>query len=133
METSQFQCSTERTDLPDKDDHNIHEFNFMGYKIFVGRNALSNETLVSEHKKLHKKCIWLHASGTKGAHVVLCIHNHDKVMDDIILRRAAGLAARFSHDRNCNVVYAELQDVFKPIEGVIGVWKTWKKFNIIEL
>lgn len=116
-----------------KDDHNIHEFNFMGYKIFVGRNALSNESLVAEHKKLHKRCIWLHAANSKGAHVILCLNSKAEPLDDVVLRRAAGLASKFSRTKELKVNWSELQDVYKPIEGVIGYWKTWKNDRIIEL
>lgn len=105
----------------------------MGYKIFVGRNALSNETLVGGHKKLHKRCIWLHAANSKGAHVVLCLNDKPRPVDDVVLRRAAGLASKFSHSKELKVNWAELQDVFKPMEEVVGYWKTWKNDNVIEL
>lgn len=134
MEISHSSSHIEKIEVSvEKDDHNIHEFNFMGYKIFVGRNALSNEMLISEHKKLHKKCIWLHAANSKGAHVVLCLNGKPGPLDDVVIRRAAGLASKFSHSKELKVNWSELQDVYKPMEEVIGYWKTWKNDNVIDL
>lgn len=137
METSRSSSLTEETSPSlKKDDENVHEFNFMGFKIFVGRNALSNEKLVADHKKMHKKCIWLHAANSKGAHVILCVAGKVAVnseLDEVVLRRAAGLASKFSHLKELRVNWAELQDVYKPMEDVVGYWKTWKTDRVIEL
>ena len=134
METLPSQSSTEKVEqFADKDDQNVHIFNFMGYKIYVGRNAISNERLIVENKKEHKHCFWFHAVGAKGAHVVLCLGNKVGVPDEIVLRRAAGLASRFSQLKGPKVVYSELQDVYKATEGTVGVWHTWKRYNVIEV
>lgn len=134
METLPLSSLSEKIDTTvEKDDKNIHEFNFMGYKIFVGRNALSNEKLVKDHKKVHKQCIWLHVANSKGAHVVLCVEGKAQELDPVVLRRAAGLASKFSHTKESKVNWAELQDVYKPMEGVIGYFKTWKTDRVIDL
>jgi predicted ribosome quality control (RQC) complex YloA/Tae2 family protein len=134
MEILPSQSSIERTDSA-KDDQRIHTFNFQGYKIYVGRNALSNERLITEHREMHKKCIWLHVYKAKGAHVVICLGEKSGPPLDIVLRRATDLAIWFSVGKreNKKVVWSELQDVYKPVEGVIGVWQTYKQANIIEL
>lgn len=103
----------------------------MGYKIFVGKNALSNEALIVEHTKLHKKCIWLHAYGNKGPHAVICCENQP--VPEIVLRRAAGIVARYSKNKQTDVIWSELRDVFKPNPSMVGVWKTWKEENVIKL
>lgn len=135
MEISQSQSSIERIEIPEKDDKKINVHNFLGYKIFVGRNALSNEKLISEHKIQHKKCVWMHAHGVKGAHVIICLNGKEGKVDEIVFRRAMDLALWFSvkRENNKKVIWSELQDVFKPVEGVLGVWKTYKQNNVVEL
>lgn len=134
MEISQSPSFTERIESA-KDDQRVHTFNFQGYKIFVGRNALSNERLITEHKVLHKKCLWMHVYKAKGAHVVVCLGTKEGPPLDIVLRRATDLAICFSVGKyeNKKVVWSELQDVYKPVEGVVGVWQTYKQTNILEI
>jgi predicted ribosome quality control (RQC) complex YloA/Tae2 family protein len=131
METLRLSSLTEKTEQFGKDDRRIDSYLFMGFKILIGKNALSNEALISEHAKLHKQCIWLHAYGNKGAHVIIC--SQDKPVPEIVLRRAAGLAAKYSQNKLTDVIWAQLQDVYKPDDGPVGVWKTWKDENVIKL
>lgn len=131
METLHLSSLTEKTESFGKDDRRIDEYFFMGFKILVGKNALSNETLVLEHSKDHKSCIWLHAHNNRGAHVILCTQG--KSVPEIILRRAAGFAAQYSQNKKTDVIWAELRDVYKSHQGVVGAWRTWKEDNVIKL
>jgi len=135
MEISQLQSSTEKINYPEKDDRRIQVLDFLGYKIYVGRNALSNDRLVTEHKVLHKKCIWVHVFQAKGSHVIICRDDVEGPVNETVFRRAMDLALWFSAEREKNkkIIWAELQDVFKPIEGVSGAWKTYKKDHVIEV
>lgn len=133
METSHSPSSTNNPEegfSPGKDDQNIISFDFMGYLIYVGRNAASNDTLVLEHKN-HPKCIWFHVVGGKGAHVVLCTKEKEEP-DMTVIRRAADLAYRFAKTDRKLVRYAHLEDVYKPENMRVGSWRTWRT-TIIEL
>lgn len=142
METSQSQSSLENNGpenvekYPGKDDNKLITLHFQGCKIFVGLNALTNEKLVSEHKKLHKKCIWMHAYEAKGSHVIICLMGKEGLVEDIVFRRAMDLTTSFSvykEEQAKKIVWSELQDVFKPIEGICGVWKTYKQNNVLTM
>lgn len=132
METSPSPSSTvnpiekANTRFPAKDDRNILIFDFLGYTVFVGRNALSNENLVQTHS--HMDCVWMHASGGKGAHVILCTSGADGSQDVYVkaLKYAGSLAIRFSKTSSKKVTYALLADVFKPQNGGPGIFRTWK-------
>ncbi len=114
------------TRFPTKDDRNILIFDFLGYTVFVGRNALSNENLIQTHS--HMECVWLHASGGKGAHVILCTNGCNDNPDLYVkaLKYAGSLALRFSKASSKKVAYAILADVFKPQNGGPGIFRTWK-------
>lgn len=102
-------------------------YDLQGYSIYVGRNAVSNEALVREHKDNHPACLWFHAFAHKGPHVILCTINHqDKVVDPALLRIAAAKALKFTKAITKKVVYAPLEDVYKPEKGQQGIWRTWR-------
>lgn len=118
----------ESGDIPGKDENHIQEFKFLGYPIYVGRNAYSNENLVKNHP--HRTCFWLHAHRSKGPHVVLCVDGLE-APNEIILRRAASLAVFITTgNEHPEVSVAPLADVYKPQENPIGVWKTWRRETI---
>ena len=68
----------------------FHEFEFMGYKIWVGRNAESNDKLTLKHS--HKEDLWLHAKDVAGSHVIIK-HQSGKNFPKDVIERAAELAA----------------------------------------
>lgn len=111
-------------------------YDIQGYSIYVGRNARSNEALVSEHKRDHPHCLWFHALGQKGPHVVLCVENvnkpQDAPVDPMVLRCAAAKALKFTNATTKKVVYAPLEDVYKPEKGQQGIYRTWRT-TVIEL
>lgn len=117
------------------DQKRVTVYDLQGYTIYVGRNALSNEALVADHKKNHPKCLWFHAFGQKGPHVVLCLRGSglgDGPVDPMVLRCAAAKAIKFSNGKATKVVYAPLEDVYKPEKGQQGIYRTWRT-TLIEL
>lgn len=119
---------------PTKDDRAILIYDYRGYTIFIGRNALSNENLVTNHG--HPACLWMHVQGSKGPHLILCTHarNGDRTQDGDLdaVRHAAKLALKYSRTESTRVAYAPLEDVYKPANSGPGIFRTWKT-NFIEL
>jgi predicted ribosome quality control (RQC) complex YloA/Tae2 family protein len=74
-----------------------HEFIFKGYKIWVGRNAESNDTLTL--KLSYKEDLWLHAKDVSGSHVLIK-HQAGKNFPKEVIERAAELAAYNSKRKN---------------------------------
>ncbi len=68
----------------------FHEFEFKGYKIWVGRNAESNDTLTLKYS--YKEDLWLHAKDVAGSHVLIK-HQSGKSFPKDVIERAAELAA----------------------------------------
>lgn len=110
----------------------IKAFDFLGHTIFVGLNASANESLVVDHKRDHKSCIWLHVAGRKGPSVVLCLGAKQLEAPVIVLRYAAGRALRMAGLDKGQVLYAQLQDVYKPEKAQTGIWRTWRT-SVVEL
>jgi hypothetical protein len=108
------------------DEKKILAFDFLGYTVFVGTNAASNDTLVSSHKTEHPKCLWLHIIGRKGAHCVLCLCDKQGPIDMMVLRFAAHKALKFSGVKTGRVAFAPLDDVYKPEHSAEGIFRTWR-------
>ncbi len=68
----------------------FHEFEFKGYKIWVGRNAESNDKLTLKYS--YKDDLWLHAKDVAGSHVLIK-HQSGKNFPKDVIERAAELAA----------------------------------------
>ena len=68
----------------------FHEFEFKGYKIWVGRNAECNDKLTLKHS--YKEDLWLHAKDVAGSHVIIKYQSGKNFPKDVI-ERAAELAA----------------------------------------
>lgn len=67
-----------------------HEFIFNGFKIWVGKNAESNDILTL--KLGYKEDLWLHAKDVAGSHVLIK-HQAGKNFPKDVIERAAQLAA----------------------------------------
>ncbi|MBK8291151.1 MAG: DUF814 domain-containing protein [Flammeovirgaceae bacterium] len=67
-----------------------HEFEFKGFKIWVGKNADHNDELTL--KNSYKEDLWLHAKDVAGSHVLIKYQSGKKFPKDVI-ERAAQLAA----------------------------------------
>lgn len=73
------------------------EYEHMGYKILVGRNAESNDKLLQQFTA--KDDLWLHARDVPGSHVIVK-HQSGKKFPRPVIERAAQLAAFHSKRRN---------------------------------
>jgi predicted ribosome quality control (RQC) complex YloA/Tae2 family protein len=67
-----------------------HEFIYHGFKIWVGKNAQSNDTLTLRYG--YKEDLWLHAKDVPGSHVLIK-HQANKPFPKDVIERAAELAA----------------------------------------
>lgn len=67
-----------------------HEFECMGFRIWVGKNAKSNDELTLKYA--YKEDLWLHAKDVPGSHVVIKYQSGKKFPKEVI-ERAAQLAA----------------------------------------
>lgn len=88
-------------------------YEFMGFSIFVGRNARNNEELTFGYG--YKDDLWLHAKDVSGSHVLIK-YQSGKTIPKPVIERAAELAAFYSKNRNvtvCPVIYTEKKYVRK--------------------
>ncbi len=82
-----------------------HEYEKMGFKVLVGKNARHNDELTLKIAK--KDDLWLHAKDVAGSHVVIK-HQAGKNYPKPVIEFAAQLAAAFSkrsNDSLCPVIY----------------------------
>ena len=74
-----------------------HEFYFRDFRIWVGKNAQSNDILTL--KLSHKDDLWLHAKDVSGSHVLIK-HQSGKNYPKDVIEYAASLAAFNSRRKN---------------------------------
>ena len=74
-----------------------HEVEFRGFKIWIGKNAESNDTLTLKHA--YKEDLWLHAKDVPGSHVIIKYQSGKKFPKDVI-EAAASIAAWHSKRKN---------------------------------
>lgn len=79
----------------------FRKFNEMGYDIYVGKHAESNEKILNYYSD--KDDVWLHAKDVGGSHVLIRSKKHEKLPEQV-LERAAALAAYYSKNRNQSLV-----------------------------
>lgn len=79
----------------------FRKFNEMGYDIYVGKHAESNEKILNYYSD--KDDIWLHAKDVGGSHVLIRSKKNEKLPEQV-LERAAALAAYYSKNRNQSLV-----------------------------
>jgi predicted ribosome quality control (RQC) complex YloA/Tae2 family protein len=72
------------------------EFEFKGYKIWVGKDAKTNDELTLKYS--YKEDLWLHVRDDTGSHVLLK-HQAGKVFPKDVIEHAASIAAFFSKRR----------------------------------
>jgi len=70
-----------------------HEFEHRGFRIWVGKNAESNDKLTLKYS--FKEDLWLHARDVPGSHVLIK-YQAGKTFPKDVIERAAGLAAFYS-------------------------------------
>jgi predicted ribosome quality control (RQC) complex YloA/Tae2 family protein len=91
----------------------FHEFEFKGYKIWVGKNAENNDKLTLKYS--FKEDLWLHAKDVPGSHVIIK-YQSGKVFPKDVIERAAELAAYNSKrktDSLCPVAFTPKKFVRK--------------------
>ncbi len=74
-----------------------NEIEFKGFRIWIGRNAESNDVLTLKHS--FKEDLWLHAKDVAGSHVLIK-HQSGKSFPKDVIERAAQLAAFHSKRKN---------------------------------
>jgi predicted ribosome quality control (RQC) complex YloA/Tae2 family protein len=106
-------------------------FQFMGFQIYVGRNADNNDELTQ--KFAHKNDLWLHAKDVTGSHVIIKFQAGKKFPKPVI-EAAASLAAFYSKRKNeslCPVLYTEKKFVRKVKGAPKGQVKVEKETVIM--
>lgn len=89
------------------------EFEYKGFKIWVGKNAESNDQLTLKYA--HKEDLWLHVKDVAGSHVIIK-HQSGKPFPKDVIERAAQLAAYNSKRKTeslCPVAYTPKKFVHK--------------------
>lgn len=90
-----------------------HEFEFQGFKIWVGKNAQANDELTLKYS--YKEDLWLHVKDVAGSHVLIK-HQSGKAYPKNVIERAAELAAFNSKRKTetlCPVVFTPKKFVRK--------------------
>jgi predicted ribosome quality control (RQC) complex YloA/Tae2 family protein len=90
-----------------------HEFEFKGYKIWVGKSAEANDELTLKYS--FKDDLWLHAKDVAGSHVLIKYQSGKNFPKDVI-EFAASLAAYHSKRKNeslCPVAFTPKKFVRK--------------------
>ena len=83
----------------------FHQVEFMGYQIWIGKNAVNNDLLTLKYA--HKDDLWLHAKDVAGSHVIVK-QQAGKTFPKEVIERAAELAAYNSKRKTetlCPVAY----------------------------
>lgn len=89
------------------------KFNYLGWDIWVGKNAKNNDILTQQYAK--KEDLWLHAKDVSGSHVVIK-HQAGREFPREVIEKAASLAAYYSkrsQDTLCPVLYTPRKFVRK--------------------
>jgi predicted ribosome quality control (RQC) complex YloA/Tae2 family protein len=97
-----------------------HEFEFRGFRIWVGKNATANDLLTV--KLAFKEDLWLHAKDVAGSHVLIK-HQPGKNFPREVIERGAALAAFYSKRKNetlCPVVVTPKKFVRKRKGAAAG-------------
>lgn len=84
------------------------------YEVWIGKNAQSNDTMLS---LAHKEDIWMHVRGSSGSHLIL--RNQGKITwpQASVIQRAASYAAAYSRQSGASlvpVIVAKRKHVRKP-------------------
>ncbi len=106
-------------------------YDYMGYKILVGKSAKANEELTFKTGK--KDDLWLHAKDVAGSHVIIQQRPGQNYPIPVI-ERAASLAAFYSKrktDSLCPVMYTQKKFVRKIKGAAPGMVKVEKETVIM--
>jgi len=103
----------------------------MGYTIWIGKNARSNDALVQQ---AHKEDIWLHARGVSGSHVSIRMNNSREMPDTTVIEEVASYAAYQSKAKGSSlvpVIYTKRKYVRKPKGAAPGTVLVQKENVVI--
>lgn len=92
----------------------FHNLEIKGYKIWIGKNAKSNDKLV---QLSHKEDVWMHARGVPGSHLIIRMANNKNMPPKDIIEEAASYAAFNSKAKGSNlvpVIFTKRKFVRKP-------------------
>ncbi|RNC85597.1 MAG: DUF814 domain-containing protein [Balneola sp.] len=92
----------------------FHLMDVLGYEIWIGKNAKSNDKLV---QLSHKEDVWLHARGVSGSHVIIRMRNQKSMPDKEVVQKVAAYAAYNSKAKGAGlvpVIYTKRKFVRKP-------------------
>ena len=92
----------------------FHQLSFMGYSIWIGKNAKNNDLLTLKYAK--KEDYWLHAKDVSGSHVVIK-HQSGKNLPSPVIEKAAQWAAYYSKRKTeslCPVIVTQKKYIRKP-------------------
>ncbi|WP_156027188.1 NFACT RNA binding domain-containing protein [Sporocytophaga myxococcoides] len=106
-------------------------YDYLGYKILVGKSAKANEELTFKTGK--KDDLWLHAKDVAGSHVIIQQRPGQNYPTPVI-ERAASLAAFYSKrktDSLCPVMYTQKKFVRKIKGAAPGMVKVEKETVIM--
>ena len=95
-----------------------HECTVFGFSIWIGKNARSNDKMLS---LAHKDDIWLHAKSVSGSHVI--IRAQQKIPDKSVIEIAASFAAHQSKAKGSEwvpVIYTKKKYVRKAKNAAPG-------------
>lgn len=102
----------------------IVSFKANGFDVYLGLDAASNESLVLHHRRKHPDCLWFHAVGGVGPHLVMCVDGVEP--DEESINAVVFMAAERSHSKSnlpvTLVRMARLKNVSKPLSGREGSW-----------
>lgn len=118
------------TGLP-PDDARILVIDVEGYQVTIGQNDLSNERMVSQHKSLHPRCLWLHALRAVGSHLICCIEGKGQI-PYATFKEVGKLAIEYSRSRGTTVRFSSLENVFKPEGASSGIWQA-RPYRIFDI
>jgi predicted ribosome quality control (RQC) complex YloA/Tae2 family protein len=111
---------TEREKSP-FEGHKVRETEIDGYAVFWGETATANDYVTTRVAKPND--YWLHVRGAHGAHVVLRTNNKPERVPQLLLLKAAAIAARHSnqkHAKHVPVTVALAKHVRKPRKAAPG-------------
>lgn len=109
---------------------NVDYIDYMGFKIFVGKNKKQNDYILS--KIASAEDLWFHPLNAAGSHVLIKKNNNKEIVPDEVLLKAAEISKNYSSQKNnskTSIIYTKRKYVKKANNKIAFV--TYK--NEIEI
>lgn len=100
----------------------LQEFNIDGFKIFIGKNSLQNDYLLS--KIAASEDLWFHPQNCHGAHLILKKNSPSETVPDKVLLECAKLTKKYSQksdDARMAIIYTKRKYVKKAVSKIAFV------------